>query len=229
MGRPGSALDSAAIEAWHSTLEFELRSRESFATKATARARVAAWIDEYKRERRRSALGMQTPINYELAHTRRTRAAPTAARRAGMTSGHNHNIKVSTGFRGLPLDAGGGQQDRDMRKLRDRVRRLQPLLGVRRRHPDVYDGQIPSVRSYEVTELLGVSGLTGHGKAGALEKPRHARMRKHIVVWDDDRIRLPEGLSRLWVTSSMRMPAPCANIAVGAHAVGWSHVAQLGR
>ena len=29
MGRPGSALDNAAIEAWHSTLEFELRSRES--------------------------------------------------------------------------------------------------------------------------------------------------------------------------------------------------------
>jgi putative transposase len=27
MGRPGSALDNAAIEAWHSTLEFELRSR----------------------------------------------------------------------------------------------------------------------------------------------------------------------------------------------------------
>jgi putative transposase len=70
MGRPGSALDNAAIEAWHSTLEFELRSRESFATKATARTRVAAWIDEYNRERRHSALGMQSPIGYELAHGR---------------------------------------------------------------------------------------------------------------------------------------------------------------
>jgi transposase InsO family protein len=82
MGRPGSALDNAAIEAWHSTLEFELRSRESFATKAIARARVAAWIDEYNRERRHSALSMQSPINYELAHTRRIRAAPATARRA---------------------------------------------------------------------------------------------------------------------------------------------------
>jgi transposase InsO family protein len=82
MGRPGSALDNAAMEAWHSTLEFELRSRESFATKATARARVAAWIDEYNRERRHSALGMQSPIAYELAHARPIRAAPAPARRA---------------------------------------------------------------------------------------------------------------------------------------------------
>lgn len=70
MGRPGSALDNAAIEAWHSTLEFELRARESFASRAIARARVAAWIDEYNRERRHSALGMQSPIAYELAHAR---------------------------------------------------------------------------------------------------------------------------------------------------------------
>jgi len=72
MGRPGSALDNAAIEAWHSTLEFELRSRESFATKAIARARVASWIDEYNRERRHSALGMQSPITFELAHAQPT-------------------------------------------------------------------------------------------------------------------------------------------------------------
>jgi len=44
MGRPGSALDNAVIEAWHSTIEFELRRVEHFATKAAARAKVAAWI-----------------------------------------------------------------------------------------------------------------------------------------------------------------------------------------
>jgi transposase InsO family protein len=32
MGRPGSALDNAVIESWHSTLEFELRSLHAFAT-----------------------------------------------------------------------------------------------------------------------------------------------------------------------------------------------------
>jgi transposase InsO family protein len=46
MGRAGSALDNAVTESWHSTLEFELRSLQRFATKARARARVAAWIVE---------------------------------------------------------------------------------------------------------------------------------------------------------------------------------------
>ena len=43
MGRPGSALDNAVIESWHSTLEFELRRVEHYATRAAARAGVAAW------------------------------------------------------------------------------------------------------------------------------------------------------------------------------------------
>jgi putative transposase len=68
MGRPGSALDNSVIEAWHSTLEFELRSLEQFTTKAAARARVATWIDEYNRTRRHSSIGMISPIDYELAH-----------------------------------------------------------------------------------------------------------------------------------------------------------------
>ena len=67
MGRPGSALDNAVIESWHSTLEFELRRREHFATKAAARARVATWIDEYNRDRKHSACGMRSPITYEQA------------------------------------------------------------------------------------------------------------------------------------------------------------------
>jgi putative transposase len=65
MGRPGSALDNAVIESWHSTLEFELRQVETFTTKAQARARVAAWIDDYNRYRRHSALGMLPPVDYE--------------------------------------------------------------------------------------------------------------------------------------------------------------------
>jgi transposase InsO family protein len=74
MGRPGSALDNAVIEAWHSTLTFELRSRETFTTKATARARVPAWIDDYNRHRRHSACGMLSPVDYELAQARQQAA-----------------------------------------------------------------------------------------------------------------------------------------------------------
>jgi putative transposase len=67
MGRPGSALDDAVIEAWHLTLEFELRSVEQFATKAAARARVPAWIHEYNHIRRHSACQMMSLVDYERA------------------------------------------------------------------------------------------------------------------------------------------------------------------
>ncbi len=74
MGRPGSALDNAAIEAWHSTLEFELRSREDFPTRSAARARVAAWIDQYNTTRRHSAIGMVSPVAFEAARQRQKAA-----------------------------------------------------------------------------------------------------------------------------------------------------------
>jgi transposase InsO family protein len=67
MGRPGSALDNAVIESWHSTLEFELRRLEHFATKAAARAGVAAWIEDYNTIRKHSSLGMRSPAGYERA------------------------------------------------------------------------------------------------------------------------------------------------------------------
>jgi putative transposase len=74
MGRPGSALDNAVIEAWHSTVEFELRRVEHFATRAGARARVAAWIEDYNTRRRHSACQMMPPARYE-----QVLAAPEAA------------------------------------------------------------------------------------------------------------------------------------------------------
>jgi putative transposase len=70
MGRPGSALDNAVIESWHSTVEFELRRLEHFATRAQARVRVAAWIEEYNTVRRHSACGMMSPVAWELAARR---------------------------------------------------------------------------------------------------------------------------------------------------------------
>ena len=74
MGRPGSALDNAVIESWHSTPEFELRSAERFATKAAGRARVSAWIHDYNHTRRHSACQMMSPVAWE-----RTLAAGEAA------------------------------------------------------------------------------------------------------------------------------------------------------
>jgi putative transposase len=67
MGRPGSALDNAVIESWHSTLEFELRRVEHFATRTAARAGVADWIEDYNHHRRHSSLGRVSPVDYERA------------------------------------------------------------------------------------------------------------------------------------------------------------------
>ena len=63
------------IESWHATVEVELRL-ERFATKAEARTKVAAWIEEYNHNRRHSALDMLSPIAYER------RQAPPATRRS---------------------------------------------------------------------------------------------------------------------------------------------------
>jgi putative transposase len=57
--------DNAVIESWHSTVEFELRRVEHFATRAQARAKVAAWIEDYNTKRRHSACQMMPPVRYE--------------------------------------------------------------------------------------------------------------------------------------------------------------------
>ena len=64
-GRVGSCFDNAAIESWHSTLEFELLSRRRFATKADARREIARYIDAYNTTRRHSSCEMKSPIDYE--------------------------------------------------------------------------------------------------------------------------------------------------------------------
>jgi putative transposase len=79
MGRVGSALDNAVIESWHSTLEFELRRLEHFATRAQGRRAVAAWIEDYNRDRRHSALGMASPIDHERVLRTRAEAGPEQA------------------------------------------------------------------------------------------------------------------------------------------------------
>jgi transposase InsO family protein len=70
MGRVGSALDNAAAESFFSTLEHELLTRNTYATRAEARQAVARWIDEFYNPRRRhSTCAMLSPIDYEHAAT----------------------------------------------------------------------------------------------------------------------------------------------------------------
>ena len=58
-GRPGSAPGNAVTGSWHSTLESGLRSLHQFATRAQARAAVAAWTGDCNTARRHSALGIR--------------------------------------------------------------------------------------------------------------------------------------------------------------------------
>lgn len=70
MGRTGSALDNAVAESFHSTLQFELRSRQWWATRDQARRDVAAWLAEYNTDRLHSTNGMICPVDYENGRRR---------------------------------------------------------------------------------------------------------------------------------------------------------------
>jgi putative transposase len=89
MGRTGSALDNAAIESWHSTLEFELRSRHRFTTREQARRAVVAWIEEYNTDRLHSTNGMISPVDYENGRRRPDAKTYAQLRR------HRHRVPAS--------------------------------------------------------------------------------------------------------------------------------------
>ncbi|WP_299521041.1 IS3 family transposase [uncultured Serinicoccus sp.] len=66
MGRVGSCFDNAAAEALFSSLEWEVLCRHEFDTRTQARAVVIDWAyGFYNHQRRHSAAGMMSPVNYE--------------------------------------------------------------------------------------------------------------------------------------------------------------------
>ena len=66
MGSVGDAYDNAMCESFFATLECELLDRRKFRTKAEARIAIFQFIEgRYNPGRRHSALGYQSPINYE--------------------------------------------------------------------------------------------------------------------------------------------------------------------
>ena len=72
MGSVGDAYDNAMCESFFATLECELLDRRKFRTKAEARMAVFQFIEGwYNPGRRHSALGYQSPINYERSDRER--------------------------------------------------------------------------------------------------------------------------------------------------------------
>ena len=77
VGRTGVCWDNAMAESFFATLKNELIYRHPWPTQARARVAVITWIEgRYNGRRRHSALGMQTPLQFE--NTARHTAAQAA-------------------------------------------------------------------------------------------------------------------------------------------------------
>lgn len=71
MGSVGDCYDNAMAESFFSTLECELLDRYRFETKAEAKNAVFRYIEGwYNPHRRHSALGYESPMNFETSHER---------------------------------------------------------------------------------------------------------------------------------------------------------------
>ncbi len=65
MSRSGNCYDNAYAESFFHTLKVELIHRRKFETRAEAQAEIEEYIDWYNTKRLHSALGYQTPLEYE--------------------------------------------------------------------------------------------------------------------------------------------------------------------
>lgn len=75
MSRKGDCWDNAVAESFFATIKRDLINRRSWASRAQVEAAVSEWIEVfYNGQRRHSALGSVSPINYERL-TRDTQAA----------------------------------------------------------------------------------------------------------------------------------------------------------
>ena len=70
--------------------------------------------------------------------------------------------------------------------LADLLGRPQPLIGLRRRHPDVHDRDVRLVHRDVAQQILGVAGLRDDVEAGLHEQPGDSLAQEHRVVGEHD-------------------------------------------
>lgn len=79
LSRPGQCWDNAVAESWFATLKDELIDRHAWPTRARARQAIFEFIELfYNRRRLHSALGYQSPAEYEGHEGRQSPTAPAA-------------------------------------------------------------------------------------------------------------------------------------------------------
>ena len=75
MGETGVCWDNAGAESLWSTFKHEYYYRHTFASKAELIAAVDRWVHRYNNDRRHSAIGQMSPVNYEVSSAAANNAA----------------------------------------------------------------------------------------------------------------------------------------------------------
>lgn len=76
MGSVGDALDNAVVEAFWARMQVELLNRKKWRTRVELANAIFEYLEIFhNRQRRHSALGLHTPIEYEILHQTRQPAA----------------------------------------------------------------------------------------------------------------------------------------------------------
>jgi transposase InsO family protein len=76
MGTVGDALDNAVVEAFWARMQVELLDRRRCRTRVELANAMFEYLEVFhNRQRRHSALGMRTPVEYEILHQTRQSVA----------------------------------------------------------------------------------------------------------------------------------------------------------